>query len=143
MPSSSRLAPTRLPDTFEALSALAKPRAIASAGEHDRAIAVIDALMSAGRLNREQRSYLETLVQLVEAYESKHHAILATSATGAVATLRHLLDASDLTSADLSRILGVHRSMGSKLLNGSRALTVAHVRVLADHFAVGAEVFID
>jgi len=42
----------------------------------------------------------------------------------------------DLSAADLARILGSDRSLGSKLLRGERRLTVDHIRILARHFQV-------
>lgn len=70
---------------------------------------------------------METLVQLVEAYERKHHAIDISDISG-MDTLRFLLDESGMNASDLARLLGVHASLGSKILNGDRALTLKHVR---------------
>ena len=46
-----------------------------------------------------------------------------------------------LNASDLARMLGVHASMGSKILKGQRSLTVDHLRKLADHFKVRPELF--
>jgi antitoxin component HigA of HigAB toxin-antitoxin module len=40
-------------------------------------------------------------------------------------------------------LLGVHRSMGSKLLKGERALTARHLKMLSDRFKVSADLFLD
>lgn len=43
--------------------------------QYENTIELIDRLMAAGRLTRGQELYLETLVQLVQAYETSHYAI--------------------------------------------------------------------
>jgi antitoxin component HigA of HigAB toxin-antitoxin module len=48
-----------------------------------------------------------------------------------------------MSAADLDRLLGVHRSMGSKLLKGERALTVRHLQMLGERFKVSAALFLD
>ena len=49
----------------------------------------------------------------------------------------------DMTASDLARLLGVHTSMGSKILKEERSLTVDHLKKLAARFKVSPEVFID
>ena len=56
--------------------------------------------------------------------------------------LKHLLEEHDLFAADLARLLGVHRSLGAMILRGERQLTLPHVRTLAGHFKVSADLFI-
>ena len=93
-----------------------------------------------GKLTRGQELYLETLVQLVQVYEAAHHAI-DTAGLGGIAALRQLLADADMNASDLGRLLGVHPSMGSKILKGERSLTVGHLRKLADRFKVRPELF--
>ncbi|MBM3881632.1 MAG: transcriptional regulator [Verrucomicrobia bacterium] len=52
------------------------------------------------------------------------------------------MDAQGLNAADLARLLGVHRTLGSIILRGERKLTLNHVRTLTRHFGVAAEVFL-
>lgn len=110
--------------------------------QHENSIDLIDRLMAAGNLTKGQRLYLETLVQLVEIYEAQHHSI-DTSDLGGIGLLKHLLEESDMNASGLARLLGVHPSMGSKILNGERSLTVNHIRRLADYFKVSPELFLD
>jgi HTH-type transcriptional regulator/antitoxin HigA len=56
--------------------------------------------------------------------------------------LKHLLDENNLAAADLSRILGGSRNLGSMILRGDRNLTLTHVRKLAAHFKVSPELFV-
>ena len=60
---------------------------------------------------------------------------------GGIEALRYLLAENDMNASDLARLLGVHASMGSKILNGDRSLTVEHLRKLAARFLVRPELF--
>jgi HTH-type transcriptional regulator / antitoxin HigA len=110
--------------------------------EHEQAVTVIDRLMARPKLTKGQELYLETMVQLVQAYEAEHHAIEVSDLSG-IETLRHLLEENEMNASDLARLLGVHPSMGSKILKGERSLTVEHLRKLSDRFKVNAALFID
>lgn len=142
MPRTRRTDKDRLPRTFEALVRVMPPQAIMDAIQHDHSIEMIDRLMACGRLTKGQRIYLETIVQLVQVYEAERHAIDTSSISG-LDSLRHLLDENGMNASDLARLLGVHPSMGSKILKGERALTVKHLRSLADRFEVSPELFFD
>jgi antitoxin component HigA of HigAB toxin-antitoxin module len=52
-----------------------------------------------------------------------------------------LLEANDMSAADLARLLGVHRTLGGMILRGERHLTLAHVRTLAKRFNVSSDLF--
>jgi HTH-type transcriptional regulator/antitoxin HigA len=79
-------------------------------------------------------------VQLVQAYEAQHHRI-ETVDIGGIDALRQLLADNDMNASDLARLLGVHASMGSKILKGERSLTVEHLRKLAERFRVRPDLF--
>ena len=130
----------KLPRRFNELVALMPPQAIMDDVHYENTTEMIDRLMAAGRLTKGQELYLETLVQLVQVYEAGHHAI-DTAGLGGLDALRHLLAENDMNASDLARMLGIHPSMGSKILNGERSLTIGHLRKLADRFKVGPELF--
>ena len=130
----------KLPRSFNDLVAMMPPHAIMDNVHYENTVEVIDHLMATGKLSKGQELYLETLVQLVQAYEAKHHAIDTTDLSG-IDALRQLLADSDMNASDLARLLGVHPSMGSKILKGERSLTVEHLRKLADRFKVRPELF--
>ena len=132
----------KLPTRFADLVRMMPPQAIMDDVQYENTLDTIDRLMASGRLSRGQELYLETLVQLVEAYESQHHAI-DTSDLGGLDSLRRLLDESGMNASDLARLLGVHPSMGSKILKGQRALTVEHLKTLSRRFKVRADFFSD
>lgn len=129
-----------LPTRFEDLVRLMPPMAITSDGQCERFAVVIDRLMAIPRLTKGQEAYLETLVQLVQVYEAANHAI---AGLRGIDVLRHLLAEHAMSASELARLLGVHPSMGSKILKGERALTVDHLRSLASRFKVRADTFID
>ena len=110
--------------------------------EYREAATRIDQLMSAGKLTKGQSLYLATLVQLVQAYENAHHAIDTVGLSG-LSMLKQLLDENDMSASDLTRLLGIHVSMGSKILKGERSLTVEHVKKLSARFRVNPSVFLD
>lgn len=130
------------PQGFLELVAEMPPQAIMNDAHYQSTLERIDCLMAAGRLTRGRQLYLETLVQLVQAYEAAHHAVDTGDLRG-VDALAHLLEQHEMTASDLGRLLGVHPSMGSKILKGERSLTVEHLRKLADRFSVRPELFMD
>ncbi|MFZ1934190.1 MAG: helix-turn-helix domain-containing protein [Thermoguttaceae bacterium] len=131
-----------LPGRFEELVRMAPPQAIMDDVHYENMLEIIDRLMAAGKLTKGQALYLETLVQLVDAYEADRHSI-ETSQLSALDSLKHLLQENDMNASDLARLLGVHPSMGSKILRGERSMTVDHVRTLSARFKVNPRLFID
>ena len=142
MPATKNHNNAKLPGRFEDLVAQMPPQAIADDVQLENTIEMIDALMASGKLTRGQAIYMETLVQLVQAYESAHHEIDVGDISG-LDSLKHLMDANDMNASDLARLLGMHASMGSKILKGDRALTVDHLKILAARFKVSPQLFID
>ena len=138
MPASRHEHTLRLPGRFEELVRLMPPRAIMDDAQYEDTTEVIDRLMASGKLTKGQEAYLETLVQLVQAYEESRHAI---EGPRGLDVLRHLLAEHELNASGLARLLGVHASMGSKILNGERSLTVDHLKILAAKFKVRADTF--
>jgi len=130
----------RLPSRYGDLVRAMPPQAIMDDVHLGATVEMIDRLMAPSRLTKDQRLYLETLVQLVQAYEDRHHCI-DTDDIGGIDALRQLMSDSDMSASDLGRLLGMHASMGSKILKGERSLTVEHLRKLADRFKVRAELF--
>lgn len=132
----------RLPAQFDLLVRLMPPRAILDDVQYENTLEMIDRLMRAGRLTAGQALYMETLVQLVQAFEAERYAI-ETADLGGLDSLKHLMEETHMNGSDLARLLGVHPSMGSKILKGERSLTVDHVRRLSEHFKVSPALFID
>jgi HTH-type transcriptional regulator/antitoxin HigA len=131
-----------IPGGFAQLVEVMPPQAIRSDAQHQKTLDMIDRLMSRKKLTRGQELYMETLVQLVQAYEAEHYRIDTSDLRG-IDSLRHLLAENCMNASDLARLLGVHASMGSKILKGERSLTVEHVKKLAARFKVRPELFIE
>jgi HTH-type transcriptional regulator/antitoxin HigA len=96
--------------------------------------------MAGHDLTADQEDYFDLLCRLIEDYE-KEQGLPAPKVSGLDA-LRHLLEASGMSAADLARLLDVHRTLGAMILRGERQLTLAHVRALAKRFKVSADLFL-
>lgn len=118
------------------------PQAILDDVHLENTVEMIDDLMASGKLTKGQALYLETLVQLVQAYEASNHAIDISDISG-IDSLKHLMNENGMSASDLARLLGVHASMGSKILKGDRSLTVEHLKKLSHRFKVSPVLFID
>jgi antitoxin component HigA of HigAB toxin-antitoxin module len=129
-----------IPKTYRELCELYLPRPIHDKVELENVTEITDA-MAGHKLTPDQDDYFDLLCRLIEDYE-KEHAQLDTSKVTALDALRHLLDAHDMSAADLARLLDVHRTLGAMILRGERQLTLAHVRTLAKHFSVSADLFL-
>ena len=140
MPATKHDRKTKLPGKFDDLVRLMAPQAIMDDMHYENTTDMIDRLMASGKLTKGQVLYMETLVQLVQAYEAAHHAI---DAPNGIDTLKFLLGQNSMNASALARLLDIHDSMGSKILKGERALTVDHIKLLAAKFKVRPDTFID
>lgn len=131
---------SKLPKDYTSLCRLHLPRPIADKVDFQNVAEITDA-MAGHRLTPDQEDYFDLLCRLIEDYEKEHLNVTPPKASG-VEALQHLLDAHDLTAADLSRILEVHRTLGAMILRGERQMTLNHVRILAKHFGVSADLFL-
>jgi HTH-type transcriptional regulator/antitoxin HigA len=128
-----------IPRTYTELFNMHMIRPIHDKIGYDNAIEILDA-MAGHKLNVEQEDYFEALSSLVEVYERQH--VPAPKVSG-LNLVRHLLEANDLSAADLSRLLGRDRSLGVRILSGERQLTVAHIKKLVGRFGIPAQAFIE
>lgn len=103
------------------------------------AMAVIDQLTEQSELSAAEDAYLGALTDLVETYDDAHVSIPPTSGVDA---LRHLMEANDLSQADLAPLFG-GASVISEVLSGKRRLSLTHIQRLAARFGLPADVFID
>ena len=110
-----RKAKRTLPTAFEDLVRMHPPRPIHDEVDYENAQETIDALSSIPKRSKGQAEYLETLSILFAAYEQEVHAI-DTSDLPPVAVLKDLMEA---------------HGMSDK-----------HIRKLAEHFGVRADLFL-
>lgn len=130
----------RLPKDYAGLCRMLTPRPIHDKVDYENVTEITDA-MAGHKLTADQEDYFYLLCRLIEDYE-KEHAQLDTSKVTGLEALQHLLEAHDMSAADLARLLDVHRTLGAMILRGERQLTLAHVRTLAKHFSVSADLFL-
>jgi HTH-type transcriptional regulator / antitoxin HigA len=128
-----------LPKTYRELCGLLMPRKIHDDTELESAQEIIDALAVLPTRTPDQDDYLETLAELVEAYEEQ--AVKFSTRSG-LETLKFLLAENGLTASDLARLLGTDISLGYRIVDGERNLTTKHIKKLAQHFHVGPQVFL-
>ncbi len=127
-----------VPKDYAGLCRMLTPRPIHDKVDFENVTEITDA-MAGHKLTADQEDYFDLLCHLIEDYEKEH--VNAPKAT-ALDALQHLLDANDMSAADLARLLDVHRTLGGMILRGERQLTLAHVRTLAKRFNVSADLFL-
>jgi HTH-type transcriptional regulator/antitoxin HigA len=130
---------SRLPKDYVGLCRVLIPRPIHDKVDYENVTEISDA-MAGHDLTADQEDYFDLLCRLIEDYE-KEQGLPAPKVSGLDA-LRHLLEASGMSAADLARLLDVHRTLGAMILRGERQLTLAHVRALAKRFKVSADLFL-
>ena len=129
-----------LPKDYAGLCRGLLPRAIHDAAEYANVAEVADAMvLGTEDFTPDQADYFDLLCSLIEEYDAQH---VKWPTLRGVDILKHLLSEHGQTAADLSRILGGSRNLGAMILRGDRNLTLPHVRKLAAHFKVGAELFV-
>jgi HTH-type transcriptional regulator/antitoxin HigA len=129
-----------IPKTYRELCEVYLPRPIHDDAQDEEATAMMNALAVFNRLNAEQRDYLDVLTELVDEYD-KSKKIHWPEISG-LDSLKYLMEENQMSAADLSRLLGTSRTLGAMILRGERQLTLAHVRTLAKHFHVSADLFL-
>jgi len=115
-------------------------RPITNEEDYRRALDVARDLSTTPKLNKKQAQYLDTLATLIEAWEETHHPIDLSHITP-LEVLEFLLEENGLKAKDLGNLLG-DESLGSKILNGKRNLSKAHIIALAKRFNVSTDLFL-
>jgi HTH-type transcriptional regulator / antitoxin HigA len=130
-----------IPKTYRELCRLYLPRPIHDEAEDAEATAMMNALAVFARLNAEQRDYLDVITEFVDEFDQSKK--VRWPKVRGVDMLKHLLEEHGMKAADLSRILRASRNLGAMILRGERRLTLNHVRILARHFGVSADLFLE
>jgi antitoxin component HigA of HigAB toxin-antitoxin module len=129
-----------IPKTYRELCQLYLPRPIHDDAENAEATAMMNALAVFARLNAEQQDYLDVLVEFVDDFDKSKQ--ISWPRISALNKLKYMLHENGMSAADLSRLLGGSRNLGGMILRGERKLTLNHVRALARHFRVSADLFL-
>jgi len=128
-----------LPRDYFGLVSLLPPRPIHDEADLSNVLEITDAMaLWAENFTPDQEDYFEALCSFIEKYEAEH---VKWPKVSGVDALKHLLDENGMKAADLARLLGVHRNLGSSILRGERKLTAQHIRALAAHFNLSTDVF--
>jgi HTH-type transcriptional regulator/antitoxin HigA len=129
-----------LPKDYAGLCGVFLPRRIHDVLDYANVAEVADAMaLWHDDFTRDQADYFDLLCSLMEEYDSKR---VQWPKVTSVEMLKHLLGEQGLAAADLSRLLGGSRNLGAMILRGERKLTLNHVRTLARHFGVSADLFL-
>jgi HTH-type transcriptional regulator/antitoxin HigA len=130
----------RIPKSYAGLIALFPLRPLHDEVDYDNALEIAEALVGRTDLTEDQADYLDVLADIIQKYESRHHAI--TGGGNSLESLQHMLEERGMNASDLGRLLG-NRALGGAILRGQRQLSKAHIRVLADYFKVSSDLFIE
>jgi len=141
MSTTTRRSVTAAPTTFDALIGALMPTAIHDRAAYGNALEMIRRLAVVPALNADQARYLDTLCVLVAAYEKQHRTI-GKAKLKPLEVLNEFVAEHGLKVRELGAILGVSESAASMILKGDRALTLDHVRKLAERFKVSAALFV-
>lgn len=114
-------------------------RPLRSERDHRRAVEVIDSLVDQEELTPAEDDYLNILGSIVKTYEDEHYPLPSVPNADLV---RHLMEARDVTQAEVSAGSGIAESTLSLILSGKRGLTLAHITGLSKFFKVSPAVFI-
>ena len=102
----------------------------------------MNALAVFPKFNAEQQDYFDVLTEFVDSYDQAQPRNAPEPKATGLDVLKHLLAEHGLNAADLSRILGASRNLGSMIFRGDRKLTLSHVRKLAAHFKVSPQLLV-
>lgn len=116
-----------------------KPRPIRTERAYKRAMKQIEALMIKPHLPRAESEMLEVLATLVEQYESIEH---PTPETTPAEMLAHLIEAREVSQAELARATSIPASTISAILSGDRQISKANVGRFARYFRVSPSLFL-
>ena len=139
--SSTKREPKAAPTTFDALIGELMPTAIHDKAAYGNALEMVRRLAVVPVLNEDQTRYLDTLCVLVAAYE-KNHCTVSKTKLKPLEGLREFVAEHQMKVRELGALLGVSESAASMILKGDRALTLDHVRKLADRFRVSTALFV-
>lgn len=127
-------------ERYAELLASVLPKPIENEAENERALEVVNDLMSKGenKLTPEERWLLRLLVRLIEDFEEKAYPIEEAPPR---AVLKTLMEDRELKQADLAPLFG-GRSRVSDVLAGKREISKSQAKALAAYFKVSADLFI-
>ena len=127
--------------SYDSLLLEYKPRPIRNSREHRRALEQVEALIRQHGPHppRAEGELIAVLSTLIERYEL---ARFPRRKPSPAETLAHLIDAKQVTKADVARAAGIPRSTITNVLAGRRQISKDNVSKLARYFCVDPTVFL-
>ncbi|HLB33648.1 MAG: hypothetical protein A3F67_12160 [Verrucomicrobia bacterium RIFCSPHIGHO2_12_FULL_41_10] len=120
----------QLPQSYEALCMLHLPRPIHDRYDYKDTVMMADQFAGfEEKMNEDQHDYFDLLSGLIADYEA-----IESPKRTRQERLQHLLSESGISASKLAGILGLERSVGVRIVNGSRNLTLEHVCKLSKYF---------
>ena len=124
---------------YRALLQQYTPRPVRTEAAYRKTLRQVDELMRRPRLSRAESELIDVLATLVEQYESKDY---PTPTSTPRQMLAHLIEAKEVSQAEVARATGIPRSTISAVLSGRRQISKANVVKLADYFNVPSALFL-
>jgi len=127
--------------TYDLLLLEYKPRPIRTQPEHRRALQQVEQLIRQHGPHppRAEGELIAVLSTLIESYEVDQFPRRKPSPAE---TLAHLIDAKQVTKAEVARATGIPRSTITNVLSGRRQISKDNVSKLARYFSVDPGVFL-
>ncbi len=124
---------------YSDLLSQAMPKILEAEAEYEKMLAEVEALAFNQNRTAEETTLYKLLVLLVEAYETENYSMQEVSP---IEALNHILEASEMTAADLVGWIGSN-DVVSDILEGKQAITKAQAQLLGDRFKVSPSLFIE
>ncbi len=126
-------------DKYTALLIQTKPHVIKTEKDYDKALALVEELMSKDSLTSEEDALLDLWVTLIERYEAEECQISLKNTP--LERLLFLMDANNLKQIDLVSIFG-SKGTTSEVINGKRKISVNAAVKLGKFFNLSSATFL-
>lgn len=116
---------------------------ITSSEQNEKALVRFEELIHAsnrGKLSPGESDYMDVLSLLIRDYESTIHTFEKPEGREMV---RFFMQQHELKQRDMVPHIFETQSIVSEVLSGKKKLTIDHIKRLADHFKIKAELFLD
>jgi len=124
--------PELVPESFEQLCKILLPRPIHDEAENKEMIRVMDWIAVRAH-NQDQFDYAKMLGNLVTEFEVSQKQRARGDLSG-LELLKAVTESSGATQAELAKILGIEQGTMSKIMSGTRSITVDHAKRLGRRF---------
>ncbi len=126
------------PDKYSTLLAQYQPKPITTEAENEKAIALAQELEHRSHLSKEEETFLELLLVLIEKFENEKYPIPEGNPQE---MLKHLMTENEIKQEELVGIIG-SRGVVSEVVNGKRSISKNQAKALAEFFQVDVSLFI-